>query len=108
LIDNGRIIAQDEPETLIRNHGLEDVITVETAVKSDHIVDTLKELSIDRRLLETEEGYRIYSRDGGKVLAQVARSLEHAGYKVMRLEMTRPSLEDVFFRLTEKAMSEAP
>ncbi|HEY56152.1 MAG TPA: ABC transporter ATP-binding protein [Dehalococcoidia bacterium] len=107
LIDNGIIIAEDEPETLIRNHGLEDVITVETAVKSDHIIDTLKELSIDRRLLETEEGYRIYSRDGGRVLAEVARSLEHAGYKVMRLEMTRPSLEDVFFRLTEKTMSEA-
>jgi ABC-2 type transport system ATP-binding protein len=108
LIDNGIIIAEDEPETLIRNHGLEDVITVETAVKNDHIVDTLKELSIDRRLLETEEGYRIYSRDGGRVLAQVARSLERTGYKVMRLEMTRPSLEDVFFRLTEKTMSEAP
>jgi len=107
LIDNGVIIAEDEPETLISNHGLEDVITVETAVKNDHIVDTLKELSIDRRLLETEEGYRIYSRDGGRVLAEVARSLEHAGYKVMRLEMTRPSLEDVFFRLTEKTMSEA-
>jgi ABC-2 type transport system ATP-binding protein len=107
LIDNGVIIAEDEPETLIRNQGLEDVITVETAVKNDHIVDKLKELSIDQRLLETEEGYRIYSRDGGKALAQVARSLERAGYRVTRLEMTRPSLEDVFFRLTEKTMSEA-
>jgi ABC-2 type transport system ATP-binding protein len=107
LIDNGVIIAEDEPETLIRNHGLEDVITVETAVKNEHIVDTLKELSIDRRLLETGEGYRIYSRDGGRALAQVARNLERAGYKVTRLEMTRPSLEDVFFRLTEKTMSEA-
>jgi ABC-2 type transport system ATP-binding protein len=107
LIDNGVIIAEDEPETLIRNHGLEDVITVETAVKNEHIVETLKGLSVDQRLLETEEGYRIYSRDGGRALAQVARSLERAGYRVTRLEMTRPSLEDVFFRLTEKTISEA-
>jgi ABC-2 type transport system ATP-binding protein len=107
LIDDGVIIAEDAPETLIRNHGLEDAITIETAVKNEHIVETLKGLSLDRRLLETAEGYRIYSRDGGKTLAQVARSLDRAGYKVTRLEMTRPSLEDVFFRLTEKTISEA-
>ncbi|MBN1862050.1 MAG: ABC transporter ATP-binding protein [Dehalococcoidales bacterium] len=107
LIDDGVIIAEDDPETLIRNHGLEDAITIETAAKNEDIVETLKGLSLDRRLLETDEGYRIYSRDGGKTLAQVARSLDRAGYKVTRLEMTRPSLEDVFFRLTEKTISEA-
>ena len=107
LIDNGRIIAEDEPEALKRAHGLEDVITAETAIKTDKIAQMLKELSIDQRLLETDEGYRIYSRDGGRILAEVARRLEHAGYKVMRLEMTRPSLEDVFFKLTEKSMQEA-
>lgn len=107
LIDNGRIIAEDEPEALKRAHGLEDVITAETAIKTDKIAHMLKELSIDQRLLETDEGYRIYSRDGGRILAEVARRLEHAGYKVMRLEMTRPSLEDVFFKLTEKSMQEA-
>jgi ABC-2 type transport system ATP-binding protein len=107
LIDNGKIIAEGEPEILKRVHGLEDVITVETQVKSAEIARMLGELSIDQRLLETEEGYRIYSRDGGKVLAEVSRRLDHAGYKVMRLEMTRPSLEDVFFKLTQKTISEA-
>ena len=107
LIDNGKIIAEGEPEMLKRVHSLEDVITVETQVKSAEIVRMLGELSIDRRLLETEEGYRIYSRDGGKVLAEVSRRLDHAGYKVMRLEMTRPSLEDVFFKLTQKTISVA-
>ena len=107
LIDNGKIIAEDEPEALKRAHGLEDVITVETQVKSEKIAHMLRELSIERRLLETEAGYRIYSRDGGRVLAEVARSLEHAGYRVNRLEMTRPSLEDVFFRLTQKTILEA-
>ncbi len=107
LIDSGKIIAEDEPEALKRAHGLEDVITVETQVKSDKIIGILRKLSIDQRLLETEEGYRIYSRDGGKVLAEVARHLDRAGFKVTRLEMTRPSLEDVFFKLTEKTMLEA-
>jgi len=40
-------------------------------------------------------------------VAEVARRLDRAGFKVTRLEMTRPSLEDVFFKLTEKTMLEA-
>ena len=107
LIDSGQIIAEDEPEALKRTHGLADAINIETPSKSDEIAHLLEELSTSQRLRETGEGYRIYSRDGGKVLAEVARRLDHAGYKVTRLEMTRPSLEDVFFKLTQKTMLEA-
>jgi ABC-type multidrug transport system ATPase subunit len=79
---------------------------LEVAVKTEKIVNILRDFSANKRLLETETGYRIYSRDGDKMLAEIARSLDHAGYKVTRLEMTRPSLEDVFFKLTEKAVRE--
>jgi len=106
LMDNGKIIAEDNPEALKKAHGLEDVITIEVAVKTEKIVNILRDFSANKRLLETETGYRIYSRDGDKMLAEIARSLDHAGYKVTRLEMTRPSLEDVFFKLTEKAVRE--
>jgi hypothetical protein len=41
------------------------------------------------------------------VLADVIRSLDQAGHKVMRIEMARPTLEDVFFKLTEKNLQEA-
>ena len=103
-MDNGQIIAENDPETLKRAHGLEDVITVETAAKSDKIIPVLRELSMDKKVMETEEGYRIYSRDGGRALAEVARSLDRAGHRLTRLEMARPSLEDVFFKLTDKAL----
>lgn len=106
LMDNGKIIAEDNPEALKKAHGLEDVITIEVAVKTEKIVNILRDFSANKRLLETETGYRIYSRDGDKMLAEIARSLDHVGYKVTRLEMTRPSLEDVFFKLTEKAVRE--
>ena len=106
LIDNGKIIAEDEPETLKRAHGLEDVITIEVAVRTEKVVSILRDFSDDKRLLETEAGYRIYSKNGDKVLAEVSRSLDHAGYKVTRMEMAKPSLEDVFFELTEKDIRE--
>jgi len=106
LIDDGKIIAEDEPEALKGMHNLTDVITVETAVQSDEIVGILRKLSIDGKTLEDETGYRIFAKDGGKTLAEVSRRLDHAGHKVLRLEMTKPNLEDVFFELTEKTIRE--
>ena len=58
-------------------------------------------------MAESEAGYRIYLRNGDRLLADVVRSLDQAGRKVMRIEMARPTLEDVFFRLTEKNLQEA-
>jgi hypothetical protein len=55
---------------------------------------------------ESEAGYKIYTRNGDRVLADVVRSLDQAGHKVMRIEMARPTLEDVFFRLTERNLQE--
>jgi ABC-2 type transport system ATP-binding protein len=107
LIDNGRIIAEGTPDELKRKHAVEDVITVETAVKTESVLSVLKGFSINGRVGESETGYKIYSRNGDRVLADVVRSLDQAGHKVMRIEMARPTIEDVFFRLTEKNLQEA-
>ncbi len=107
LIDNGKMIAEGTPDELKRKHAVEDVITVETAVKSDSVFSVLKGYSINGKVAESETGYKIYSRNGDRVLADVVRSLDQAGYKVMRIEMARPTLEDVFFRLTERNLQEA-
>ena len=107
LIDNGRMIAEGTPDELKRKHAVEDVITVETAAKTDSAISVLKGFSINGRVAESEIGYKIYSRNGDRVLADVVRSLDQAGHKVMRIEMARPTLEDVFFRLTEKNLQEA-
>jgi len=106
LMDNGEIIAEGEPEALKRMHGLGDVITVETAVKSDKVADVLRNFSDEKRLLETETGYRIYCKHGDKVLPEAVRNLDQVGCKVTRIEVAKPSLEDVFFKLTEKTVAE--
>jgi ABC-2 type transport system ATP-binding protein len=107
LIDSGRMIAEGTPDGLKRKHGVEDVITVETAVKADGVLSILKRFSIGARVVDSEAGYKIYSQNGDRVLADVVRNLDQAGHKVMRIEMARPTLEDVFFRLTEKHLQEA-
>ena len=107
LIDNGKMIAEDTPDELKRKHAVEDVITVETAVKTNSVLSILKGYSINGKVAESETGYKIYSRNGDRVMANVVRSLDQAGHKVMRIEMARPTLEDVFFRLTERHLQEA-
>ncbi len=107
LIDNGKMIAEGTPDELKTKHAVEDVITVETAAKNDRVLSALKNFSIDGRVGESEAGYKIYSQNGDRVLADVVRILDQAGNKVMRIEMARPTLEDVFFRLTERHLQEA-
>jgi ABC-type multidrug transport system ATPase subunit len=107
LIDSGKMIAEGTPDELKRKHAVEDVITVETAMKSDGVLSVLQGFSINERVAESQAGYKIYSRNGDRVLADVIRSLDQAGHKVMRIEMARPTLEDVFFKLTEKNLQEA-
>jgi ABC-2 type transport system ATP-binding protein len=107
LIDNGKMIAEGTPDELKTKHAVEDVITVETAVRTHNVVSVLKTFSIDAKVVDSEVGYRIYSQNGDKVIADVVRSLDQAGHKVMRIEMARPTLEDVFFRLTERHLQEA-
>ena len=107
LIDNGRMIAEGTPDDLKRKHAVEDVITVETAVKTGNVLSTLKGFSINGRVAESDAGYKIYTQNGDRVLADVVRSLDQAGQKVMRIEMARPTLEDVFFKLTERLLEEA-
>jgi ABC-2 type transport system ATP-binding protein len=107
LIDGGRMIAEGTPDELKRKHAIEDVITVETATKADSALSVLKGYSINGKVAESTAGYKIYSQDADRVLADVVRSLDQAGHKVMRIEMARPTLEDVFFALTERHLQEA-
>ena len=107
LIDNGKMIAEGTPDELKRKHAVEDVIIVETAVRTDSVLSVLKGYSINGKVAESETGYKIYSRNGDRVMADVVRSLDQAGHKVMRIEIARPTLEDVFFRLTERHLQEA-
>lgn len=104
LIDEGRIVAENEPERLKRTSGLENVINMETAVKSDKVADMLSNFSEKGKVLETEVGYRVYCRDVEKATPEIVRSLDGIGCKVTQIETVRPSLEDVFFELTEKPL----
>ena len=106
LIDDGEIIAEGEPERLKKESGLKNVINIETTIKSDKISNVLSSFSEKGKLLETDVGYRLYCKNVEEATPKIVRSLDAIGCKAMKIETERPSLEDVFFQLTEKMVRE--
>jgi len=106
LIDDGRIVAEDEPEKLKKASGLKNVVNIETTIKSDRVAGALGGFSEEGKVLETDLGYRIYCKDPEKATPEIVRSLDAIGCRTTEIETVRPSLEDVFFKLTEKAVTE--
>jgi len=106
LIDKGEIIAEDEPERLKETSGLKNVINIETTIKSEKIANVLSNFSEKHKVLETDVGYRVYCKDVGKVTPKIVRALDAIGCKATKIETLKPSLEDVFFKLTEKTIRE--
>ncbi len=104
LMDKGRIIAEGEPEELKNKVGLQNVVNVETSIKSKKISNILCSFNQGKMPLETETGYRIYSNKADEATPKIVRMLERLGCKVTKIETVRPSLEDVYFKLTQKSL----
>jgi ABC-2 type transport system ATP-binding protein len=106
LIDKGQIIAEDEPDTLKKASDLKNVINIETTIKSEKVTNILSSFSEKGKVLETEVGYRVYCKDVEEATPEIVRSLDAIGCKATKIETEKPSLEDVFFKLTEKTVRE--
>ena len=106
LIDRGVIIAEDQPEKLKKNSGLENVVSIETSFKNERVAILLSKFSEKMKVLETETGYRVFTDNIEEATPRIVRSLDQIGCKVTRIEIAQPSLEDVFFKLTERKVRE--
>ena len=102
LMDKGSIIAEDQPEKLKKNSSLGNVVNIETSIKNERVASLLSKFSEKLRVLETETGYRVFAEDVEEAIPRMVRSLDKVGCKVIRIESVKPSLEDVFFKLTER------
>jgi len=107
LIDKGKIIAEGSPEELKNGSGLKNIINIEVSVKNEKVKNILSGFNESGQLLETGEGYKIYSDETSEVIPEIVRSIEANGYKVLQIGSVIPSLEDVFFKLTGRKVREA-
>ena len=106
LMDKGEIIVEDQPERLKKSSGLENVVNIETSIKNEKVANLLSKFSEKMKVLETETGYRVFTENAEEATPKIVRSLDQIGCKVIRIETVKPSLEDVFFKLTERKVRE--
>jgi len=104
FMDKGKIVMDDEPGRLRKRSGLKNVVNIETSIKSDGVFNVLKQFSDDNKMLETEKGFKIYCQKPEEITSNIVKSLDKIGCKVTRIEAMPPSIEDVFFKLTEKPL----
>ncbi len=104
FMDEGRIVMEDEPKQLKKRSGLRNVVNIDTSLKANEVVNVLQHFSDNGKILETEKGYKIYCEKPEDVTPSIVRSLDKIGCAATRIETAPPSLEDVFFKLTEKSL----
>ncbi|MGI8665194.1 MAG: ATP-binding cassette domain-containing protein [Jatrophihabitans sp.] len=110
IIDNGEIVAGGTPDQL--KHEISgDVVTVGLDGAEDtsaQAADLLKNLAFVHQLeISDEEGLRLYVDDGASAIPQILRTLDGAGIAFGRMELSRPSLDDVFLAKTGRSLRES-
>jgi ABC-type multidrug transport system ATPase subunit len=104
LIDKGRIVAEGPPGELKEHSGVETVVSVQTSVENSTIAATVASFD-GGKLLASESGYRIATERPEEVLPEMIRKLDSMGCRIIHIGASMPTLEDVFFKLTDRSMA---
>ncbi len=103
IIDDGRIVALDTPAALKRMVG-SDVVRVATPEPARAAGELAGWLGSP--VQQDDDAVRVQGANGAELAAQVIRRLTLAGLDVTDVSVQAPSLEDVFVRLTGRAIRE--
>jgi len=96
----GKIAAEGTPQELKDKYVKESTVYLKVTAKMAKLTEALKNFSIDSKVLETEDGYRLYSDKPEKVIPLIVETVDKIGCKVLEIESTKPTLEDAFFKMT--------
>ncbi len=101
VVDNGRIMAEGSPASLIREHSSREVVELRFGSRNNEAAAE-RIADLGDRVETLPDRVLVYAADGEAVLEQVARLGLHPTTSLVR----RSSLEDVFLRLTGRSLIE--
>jgi len=105
IIDHGKIVAEGTPEEL--KHAVAgDVVTLAVAGDQERAMDLLKDQAFVREAKLEEGSVLLYVDRGEVAMPAILRLLESAGLTLLRIDLHRPSLDDVFLRQTGRSLRE--
>jgi ABC-2 type transport system ATP-binding protein len=103
IIDHGKIVALDTPESLIRSLGVEKRLVF--TLPENQAVPPLADLPQIQRIERSGERFVVYGQ-GERFTSAVIDALEDAQVHFLDLRTEQPNLEDVFLALTGREIRE--
>ena len=108
IMDNGQIVGLDTPNAL-KQQIAGDIISLGLDMRNGSGAAVKEELSTQpflREMQDTDAGMQLYVERGEEVLPEVLRLLDRNGATIRTVTLARPTLEDVFLRLTGRSLRE--
>ena len=109
IIDNGAIVATDTPDAL-KHQIAGDIVTLGLDTQSPDYAAVAASLLAQpyvRELHQTDAGVQLYVERGEERLPEILRLLDRGGLAIRTVTLARPTLDDVFLRLTGRSLRES-
>ncbi|MGD0313720.1 MAG: ATP-binding cassette domain-containing protein [Acidimicrobiales bacterium] len=105
IMDRGKILALDTPAALKQQVDADTIVTVTASGDQDALARVLTD-AIDgvTRTRPIEGGVELHVMGKDRLLPRVVTAAEEAGFPVLDLSVTEPTLETVFINLTGKEL----
>ena len=105
IMDHGRILALDAPEALKQSVGADTIVTVKAVGDPHALAGRLsEELGGVTRARVIDGGVELHVQGTERLVPRVVDTAEGAGFDVVDLSVSEPSLETVFINLTGKEL----
>jgi len=112
IMDHGKIIALGSPSQLVRKVKMENTITVVPDKSSPKLIEIMKTVSgvkssyIAYDETEKSETLKVITDNPDDILPDVVSAIVNDGTKVLSVQLSRVTLEDVFIMLTGRSLRE--
>ena len=110
IMDHGKILALDTPESLKRSVGADTIVTVKATGDKQALAELLEHeiAEVTRtRVVDggvEDGGVELHVKGADRLVPRVVSAAEQGGFDVVDLSVSEPSLETVFINLTGKEL----
>jgi ABC-2 type transport system ATP-binding protein len=105
IMDHGVILALDTPAALKQSIGADTVVTVKAVGDAGRLGELLaRDVAGVTRTRHVAGGVELHVQGGDRLVPRVAAAAERAGFDLVDLSVSEPSLETVFINLTGKEL----
>jgi len=109
IVDQGKIVAEGTPSDLKKEIGA-DAITISVQDKNGQSTETtradartiLASLPAVVSIADSGDGLTVYAKDGGQFVPELVRAFDKTAIKLVSINLSSPTLDDVFLKHTGK------